>query len=540
MMNKYQQKLLNTIRSQLDNWLNSDEQIPHLELYRFIHSLAGTASTIGLTSLGNIAASLHHILTENEERKWTTKDVQIFLLPLLSALYNEELKSENLQVAETNSDVEQELIMLIDDDTTLLMFLKDELEKDGYSVMAYADPERALASFYDLNPDCVVIDVHMKSQHGLQVLNSLKELMQKSYVPTIMISVDSSKETRVQSYSGGADDFILKPFDLEEFKIRLGNQLQKKRSIDELVLVDELTRLYNRRFLAGAFERLMNQMSRENVAFSIAILDLDHFKNINDTYGHPAGDKVLMEFANIMRQQMRPSDLVFRYGGEEFLILLPKTDGKTAKQVLERILSELHRTEFISEDSAFRVSFSAGVMEIRESNDLQIVLDLVDGALYEAKAAGRKNVKLAAFSDILPRKKVLNIGVVDDDPIIRTILQDLFKKSQLNEQFQLEMKAFKDGMEFIESGWYKKKAEPYFMILDGMMPKMDGLEVLQKIRGFENQNQFTVVMLTSRKGEQDVARALKLGADDYLTKPFKLLELESRLTHLVKRMSEWK
>ncbi|MFV2050768.1 response regulator transcription factor, partial [Metabacillus sp. YM-086] len=124
----------------------------------------------------------------------------------------------------------------------------------------------------------------------------------------------------------------------------------------------------------------------------------------------------------------------------------------------------------------------------------------------------------------------------DDDPIIRTMLEDLISKSKFTDGFTLDIKTFKDGMEFMEAGWHLNNKDPYLLILDGMMPRMDGLEVLQKLRSLQYQERFTVMMLTSRKSEHDISRALQLGADDYITKPFKLLELETRLGHLIKRM----
>ena len=125
---------------------------------------------------------------------------------------------------------------------------------------------------------------------------------------------------------------------------------------------------------------------------------------------------------------------------------------------------------------------------------------------------------------------------MDDDPIIRTMLEDLISKSKFTDGFTVDIKTFKDGMEFIEADWHLNNNEQYLIILDGMMPRMDGLEVLQKLRGLSYQERFTVMMLTSRKSEHDITRALQLGADDYITKPFKLLELETRLGHLIKRM----
>jgi diguanylate cyclase (GGDEF)-like protein len=379
----------------------------------------------------------------------------------------------------------------------------------------------------------------MKNKSGLDVLLQLKDNMKQHFIPMIMMSIDDTKETRIKSYQLGADDYIQKPLEMDEFIVRINRQLERKLAIDELILLDDLTKVFNRKYLQRTYERFVSSMKRNYKAFSIAIVDLDHFKNVNDSYGHVVGDKVLAGFAEIVRNQLRLNDVVIRYGGEEFLILFPETRGNEAKVVLERILAEFIKTPFKSMDdqSEFYCTFSAGIKEVYlDELDLKRNIELADGALYEAKSEGRNQVKIVPINDVRFHKKTVHVGIIDDDPIIRTMLNDLISKSKYTEGFTLDIQSFKDGMEFFESNWYLKKNEPYLIILDGMMPRMDGLEVLQKLREVRYQERFTIMMLTSRKSEQDISRALQLGADDYITKPFKLLELETRLGHLIKRM----
>ncbi len=127
------------------------------------------------------------------------------------------------------------------------------------------------------------------------------------------------------------------------------------------------------------------------------------------------------------------------------------------------------------------------------------------------------------------------MAIIDDDSIIRTMLKELLSKIDVGDRYEVKIEVFKDGIEFFESQWIHS-SDQYFVILDGMMPKMDGLEVLQKLRQHKRHDQYTVIMLTSRNSEQDIQRALELGADDYMTKPFKLMELEARVRHLMKKV----
>ena len=161
-------------------------------------------------------------------------------------------------------------------------------------------------------------------------------------------------------------------------------------------------------------------------------------------------------------------------------------------------------------------------------------IQLADNALYEAKSSGRNLVKMDGNVSEHTPHKIMKIAIVDDDPIIRTVMKDIVLKLPSEQHVQYEIQTYKDGAAFIESDWHE--GNPCLVILDGVMPKMDGLEVLEQIRSRSDSDRYKVLMLTSRKSERDISRSLQLGADDYMTKPFKLLELESRLGQMLKRM----
>lgn len=536
-MNKYVQNLIKNFRKQLEVWLNKQNGIQQKELYRFLHSIAGTAATIGFIKAGEMADALMSQLNETDQREWTKEEVQGFLLPLISIFYYEDPSNVDMVLERKKENDNEKLILLIDDDTTLLMYLKDELEKEGWIVFAVADPGRAVHVYYDLNPDCVIIDLHIKDENGLDVLVELKENMKQHSIPTMIISANNTIENRMKSYQLGADDFMEKPFDIKEFIIRVKRQLERKQVLDELVLVDEATKIFNWRFIEQAYGQLVGNLKRKKEIFTIALIDLDQFKQVNHQYGHLVGDKVLDKFTNVVRDGLRQNDIIIRYRADCFLLLLPEITTKDAKKVIERIQSQFLKT-LDGDVTGLSCTFSTGIHEIRSAEvDFKTNLEIAKATLYEAKNEGGNSVKITASNDAPPaHKKLIHIGIIDDDPIIRTLLEDLIGKSKFIEGLALDIQSFKDGVEFLESNWHTRENEPYLMILDGMMPRMDGLEILQKLRDQRYQERFTVMMLTSRKSEQDISRALQLGADDYITKPFKLLELETRLSHLIKRM----
>ncbi|WP_201714091.1 GGDEF domain-containing response regulator [Rossellomorea arthrocnemi] len=533
-MEKYTKHFFNNIRKKLEEW-EAAASIPHEEVYRFIHSMAGSASVLGLHKIGNRARELMDKHKEKDERTWTISEVKEELFDIIQYCYHYyEEESSELFPGKQSRDGEEPVVLLIDDDTSFLMYMKEELEKIGWYVVPIANPDKAVMSYYDVKPDCAIIDIYMDGTNGFEVLDFFKKKLKQQFIPTIMVSVENSKKVRMKSYQMGADDFIAKPFELDEFIVRVKRQMERKKQMEELVLIDELTRVYNRKYLSQAYAQVQSDWTRRGDSYCVAVLDLDHFKGVNDRYGHLMGDRVLKEFASHLKSETRIQDTVFRFGGEEFIILFPHTSIKEACTLVDDIRKRFSQLVFQA-DPDFSCTFSAGVAEIADpTKPFNTWLTLADHALYEAKSSGRNLVKLDGKAREHTPHKMLKIAIVDDDPIIRTVMRDIVSKLPSEQHTQYDIHTFKDGAAFIGSDWHEEN--PCLVILDGVMPKMDGLEVLEQLRSRSDSDRYKVLMLTSRKSERDISRSLQLGADDYMTKPFKLLELEARLGQMLKRM----
>ncbi|MFS0634695.1 diguanylate cyclase [Mesobacillus foraminis] len=535
-MEKYKRLLFEKIKNQIADWFDSEVElmISNEEVYRFLHSIKGTSGTLDLRGLYQVSTRLLESIEDRGKSDWDKKTLRDFLYEIISLAYQyEHFNDASAPLPRGDSDTEHvPLIQVIDDDLSMLILLKDALESKGWMVIAHTDPDKAVAQSYDLQADCFIVDINLEGRDGLEFLERMQRNAQYQLVPKIMISVDNSRETRMKAYKLGADDFIEKPIDMEELIVRVGRQLQRKQYVDNLALVDELTKVYNRRFLSNQLERSIQEFRRTRLPFSIAILDIDWFKKINDTFGHPAGDRVLVDLAHFLKEQSRTSDVVFRYGGEEFVILFPKTTESEAVAVLSRLLQGFSSLIFEEMDETFSATFSAGVIAVtsasQESADL---LRAADQALYEAKESGKSRIVSANKINPESRKK-LYVSVIDDDAIIRAMLVKILQGMDMG-KFTLDIAAYEDGKTFFASGRLEGDGE-HFLILDGIMPVMDGLEVLQKVK--QTKDSAHVLMLTGRKSEYDISRALKLGADDYMTKPFSIKELEARIQRLIKRM----
>ncbi len=536
-LQKYKNLLFQNIKKELTNWFESEEveTISSTEVYRFLHSLKGTAGTLNLEGLAQLARNLLAELDENSEYNWLKKDLKDYLFQLIELTYEYEHFEEEQTVNNREWHHDTQLVQIVDDDISMLILLKDVLEEKGLMVITNVDPEKAVEQYYELQPDCLIIDIHLPTKNGFEILNEIQQHNEKYFIPNIMISIDHDKETRIKAFQNGADDFISKPIEIDEFLVRIERHLQRKKIFDQSVLIDELTQVYNRRFLEDSYTKQLHDLNRTGQVFTICILDLDYFKKINDTYGHLTGDQVLSEFAQFLKNEVRKGDMVYRVGGEEFSIIFPRANDLEVQKCVTNMITRFSEKVFTHDEKKFSITFSAGVYTVSNSDtSLKDALREADVALYEAKRLGRARVELSHNSVDLYNKKVLHISVVDDDIIIRSILEKLLRGIQ-DERLDIKIGIYEDGATFLQSE-YAQNGENHFLILDGMMPGMDGLEVLQAIKGGKYADRFTVLMLTGRKRDEDIASALKLGADDYVTKPFSTTELDARIKRLLKRV----
>ncbi|TYS43195.1 diguanylate cyclase [Bacillus infantis] len=537
-LDKYKTLLFQKIKNQMTLWFEQEAEAPvnNEDVYRFLHSIKGTAGTLQLVGLHQVAGKLMDQVEKSSEKIWENRELRDFLYELMGLSYEYEHFQREEEKQSLPRDENMPLIQVIDDDVSMLILLKDALESKGWMVMANTEPEKAVDQFFDMNPDCLIIDVNLPGKSGFHVLEDIQKHSNKKFIPKLMISIMNDRETRIKAYRLGADDFISKPIDLEEFLIRVERHLERKQIFDQSVLIDELTQVYNRRFLKDSLKRYLKELERSNQYFSIAVLDLDHFKQVNDMYGHPAGDRILSEFAQYLKEHVRIGDIVFRYGGEEFILLLPRTNDHDSKEVVSRLLAGFSSRTFIEGGEELKMTFSAGVYMVHDSSaTVAEAIKTADQALYEAKRNGRARVESANKLIGGHTRKVLNVSVIDDDAIIRTMLMKILQSMEF-EHTSLDIQVYEDGQKFLQSGRMEQKGE-HFLILDGIMPVMDGTEVLQKVKETRNASRVHVLMLTGRKTEYDIARALKLGADDYVTKPFSITELQARIQRLIQRMS---
>ena len=300
-------------------------------------------------------------------------------------------------------------ILIVDDDEAGARGLAVILEELGYLVSIAIGWTDALRLFNGDDIDLVLMDAVMPTVDGFKLVGMLRARA-RSYVPIVFVTGLADASAREQGVRIGADDFLTKPVDRFELKVRLAAMLRirrltraleaRTRQLEQLAHFDALTGVANRHSFDERLQLELERARRYGHPLSVLILDLDHFKDVNDTYGHGVGDDILAFFGQLLLQTIRGCDLVYRYGGEEFVILVPETSGEGAWNLGERIR---HACEVESETvtPAGRQTVSVGVCDsarIPEDGDAVSLLEAADSALYEAKRQGRNRVRLYGSS----------------------------------------------------------------------------------------------------------------------------------------------
>jgi diguanylate cyclase (GGDEF)-like protein len=295
-------------------------------------------------------------------------------------------------------------VLIADDDPDILMLLDHVLRKDGYEIVQAADGIEALRLARERAPDLCLLDVSMPGADGYTVCREL-QAQGPSAPPVIFLTAHAHTRARVDGLDAGAVDYVVKPFEPAELRARVRAALRTKTTRDALAAeaaTDALTGLGNRSQLETTGEELVQLASRSGRPLTCLMIDLDHFKQINDTRGHAAGDAVLVETAARFAAAIRRADLLVRYGGEEFCLVLPETDTLGAITMAARLREALEAAPvwFSADprDAPVEIPVRASVGIAAWRPGMQSVFDLIaaaDQALYRAKALGRDRVELA-------------------------------------------------------------------------------------------------------------------------------------------------
>jgi len=294
-------------------------------------------------------------------------------------------------------DKKNRKILAVDDEQINLTLLSRLLEQMEVEVLLAKDAAAGMELAISEKPDLILLDVMMPEVDGFEMCKRLKDNSETSSIPVIFISAKTQTADKIKGLEIGAVDYVTKPFDVGELRARISSVL-KTIVLEEKILLlansDELTGLPNRRRFFDILERELYYAKIKNTSLAVVMIDIDHFKNINDTYGHLEGDAILEQMGKILQENMYPLDVVARYGGEEFIAIMPETSLIKATKAANRICSVVDGFEWEISGKKISVTISIGVAGVDQANSLDAnsLVKKADTALYSAKNKGRNCV----------------------------------------------------------------------------------------------------------------------------------------------------
>lgn len=289
--------------------------------------------------------------------------------------------------------------ILIVDDEAANLFLLESLLESRFTVFKATNGAQMWEIIDEAAPLVILLDVMLPDKDGFQLASELRADSKYRHTNIIFLSAKTDTSDVVEGFEHGGFDYIKKPFDPDELLARIQSAIKsarERRHLENNAFTDPLTGLYNRRYLNECIKGETDKARRKKCTFTVAIVDLDKFKRINDELGHPCGDYVLKEFAAAIRSSLRDYDLAVRFGGEEFLIVFPSETKADALAALERIRARIGDTDFRFEEHTIRFTFSAGVAEFGEIEAgpmaFEDLIGKADKRLYYAKQNGRNRI----------------------------------------------------------------------------------------------------------------------------------------------------
>jgi diguanylate cyclase (GGDEF)-like protein len=292
------------------------------------------------------------------------------------------------------SDASPISILVVDDDEILAESYALALESAGMRARVVADPAQALAQMTATFPDLMLMDMQMPAASGIELARIIRQSRRYLSLPIVFLSAERDPMRQLEARKWGGDDFITKPVDLQHLVALVRLRAERARALRSMMERDSLTGLFNHARFKDRLGHELERCRRTSAQLSLALIDLDHFKRVNDSYGHSSGDRVIRALSHALTAGLRRIDIIGRYGGEEFGVLLLDTPVEQAQMVIDGLRARFCEVRFETDGQAFASSFSAGVAGSRDHPGGDALIEAADRALYAAKRGGRNQVAI--------------------------------------------------------------------------------------------------------------------------------------------------
>jgi diguanylate cyclase (GGDEF)-like protein len=300
---------------------------------------------------------------------------------------------EKIEILTRVAQYEPYKVLIIDDSRAQATHTERLLNGAGIVTRTLLDPIKTMLELAEFQPDLIILDMYMPGCTGTELAKVIRHNDRYVSVPIIYLSAEDDLDKQLDAMSEGGDDFLTKPIKPRHLITTVRNRAARARNLKARMVRDSLTGLYNHTHILQLLEDCSFRARRENKPLSFAMLDIDHFKRVNDSHGHPMGDRVIKSLALFLKQRLRKTDYIGRYGGEEFAVVMPDTDLAAAYGVLDEIRQRFAEIRYPAQPVDLCCTFSAGVVEIAADDDALMMASQADEALYRAKKAGRNQVQ---------------------------------------------------------------------------------------------------------------------------------------------------
>lgn len=292
--------------------------------------------------------------------------------------------------------MDRDTILVVDDSEIICSIIKGILETPNLHIAIAHSGEEGISKAKEIKPTLILLDIIMNGIDGYETCRILKEYEETKDIPVIFITGNNDSDSVLKGFEVGAADYVSKPFIPEELKARVKVHMQNiknqrelqflMKELKEMATTDYLTKLYNRRYFT---EQLLDYVANNNNPISLIIFDIDNFKKVNDTYGHNAGDMVLLTVSQIFKLILREEDVISRWGGEEFMIYMPDTTAEKALDIANKLRNEVSKYTYHCDNVSFHCTVTGGVIQYDREISPEKNITNVDQALYYGKSSGK-------------------------------------------------------------------------------------------------------------------------------------------------------
>jgi diguanylate cyclase (GGDEF)-like protein len=301
---------------------------------------------------------------------------------------------ERIEVLTHVSQYEPYKVLIVDDSRAQATHTERALNSAGIVTRTLIEPIQAMSQLADFQPDLIILDMYMPECNGPELAQIIRHNDRYVSVPIIFLSAEDDLDKQLDAMREGGDDFLTKPIKPRHLIATVRNRAARARNLKARMVRDSLTGLYNHTHTLQLLEDARLRAERDGQPLSFAMIDIDFFKKVNDTYGHPMGDRVIKSLALFLKQRLRKSDHIGRYGGEEFAVVMPNTDAAAASRVLDDIRQRFSEIQFSAKPHDLSCTFSCGIAQLAPQLDGKLLSQQADQALYVAKHAGRNQVAI--------------------------------------------------------------------------------------------------------------------------------------------------